>query len=135
MRVLIDSNILFSAAFFHNGLPHKAYNKAVEPPHQGLVCEQSIEELRCAYNRRFPDKVHVFEQFVATMLAVVELVPVPPSRYPDEDKIRDIDDRPILRAAIKAGADIILTGDNDFLESTITNPRIMTARQFIDMEG
>ena len=51
----------------------------------------------------------------------------------DEDEIRDPDDRPILRAAIKAGADIIITGDNDFLESAILNPRIMTPAQFVQM--
>ena len=45
-------------------------------------------------------------------------------------KIRDADNRPILRAAIEAGADILLTGDKDFLESSVTKPRIMTVAQF-----
>lgn len=49
-----------------------------------------------------------------------------------EDKIRDVMDRAILRAAINADADILLTGDKDFLESGIENPRIMTASEFLD---
>lgn len=40
-------------------------------------------------------------------------------------------DRPILRAAINAKADIILTGDKDFLESGIENPKILTASEFL----
>jgi len=49
----------------------------------------------------------------------------------DEELLRDINDRPILRAARKAKVDIFVTGDKDFLESEIKNPLIMTATQFI----
>ena len=133
MRVLIDSNIIISAAYSKGSIPHQAFIKAVEPPFQGLICEQSLEELRRTYTRKFPDKVHLFERFITAALSVVELIPVPPSRHPDEDEIRDIDDRPILRAAIKAGADILLTGDKDFTESTVTHPRIMKAADFVNM--
>jgi len=135
MRVLIDSNILISAAYSKGSVPHQAYKKAVEPPYQGLICEQSLEELRRVYSRKFSDKIHIFEQFIATALSVVEIVPVPQSEYPDETKIRDINDRPILRAAIKAKADILLTGDKDFTESSVTNPKIMTAAQFIQADN
>ena len=134
MRVLIDSNILISAAYSKGSVPHQAFEKAVEPPYQGLICEQSLEELRRVYNRKFPDKIHIFERFIAVSLSAVEIVPVPPSEHPDEAAIRDVDDRPILRAAIKAGADILLTGDKDFTESSITAPKIMTAAEFIKMD-
>jgi putative PIN family toxin of toxin-antitoxin system len=131
MRVLIDTNILISAAYSEGSTPHKAYKKAVEQPFQGLICEQSLEELRRVFNRKFPDKIQIFERFIATALSVVEVVPVPPSPYPDEDEIRDTKDRPILRAAINAEADILLTGDKDFTESSVKNPKIMTAAQFL----
>jgi predicted nucleic acid-binding protein len=48
-----------------------------------------------------------------------------------EMKIRDISDRPILRAAIAANVDVIITGDKDFLESGVSKPRIMTAAEFV----
>lgn len=51
-----------------------------------------------------------------------------------EEKIRDVNDRPILRAAIHAKADILLTGDKDFLESGLYNPKIMTAADFLAMK-
>lgn len=50
-------------------------------------------------------------------------------------KIRDVSDRPILRAAIRAGADVLLTGDKDFLESGLKNPAIMTPTEFIGEES
>ena len=134
MRVLIDSNILISAAYSKGSVPHQAFMKAVEPPYQCLICEQSLEEVRRTYNRKFPNKIQSFERFIAAALSVVEVVPVPAVPHSDEEKVRDVDDRPILRAAIKAGADILITGDKDFLESSVTDPKIMTAAQFIASE-
>ena len=68
MRVLIDSNILVSAAYSKGSIPHQAFKKAVEPPYSALICEQSLEELRRVYIRKFPDKARVFEQFIVLAL-------------------------------------------------------------------
>lgn len=46
-------------------------------------------------------------------------------------KIRDVKDRPILRAALKCNAAYLLTGDRDFLESEIKNPTIISANDFL----
>jgi putative PIN family toxin of toxin-antitoxin system len=131
MRVLLDTNVLISAAYSKGSVPHLAYLKATEPPNVGVICEQSIEELRRVFNRKFPDKIEVFETFVATALAVVEVIPVPPTPVADEDKIRDADDRPILRAAVRSDVDVLISGDKDFLESGVTKPRIVTPAEFL----
>ena len=47
--------------------------------------------------------------------------------------IRDKKDRPILRAALDAGADLFLTGDRDFQESAVTDPRILSVAQFLEI--
>jgi len=130
-RVLVDTNILVSAILNSHGVPTQAYKKAIESPYQTLICEQTLEELRRVFNRKFPQKIPLLERFIATMLPAVEIVPVPTESYIDETEIRDTDDRPILRAAIKARVNILVTGDKDFLESSITNPQIMTAAQFV----
>ncbi len=44
--------------------------------------------------------------------------------------IRDDNDKSILRAALEAKADILITGDKDFLESNILNPIIVKASDF-----
>ena len=135
MRVLLDTNILISAAYSTVGIPNQAYRKAVEPPYQAFICEQTIEEFRRIFNRKFPDKIHVFESFITTALSAITVIPVPMCPHLDEQAIRDVDDRPILRAAIQAKVDIIITGDKDFLESGLNNPQIMTAAEFVNKVG
>ena len=63
----------------------------------------------------------------------MEVVPTPIEEAEEENYIRDVADRPILRAALNAKVDVLLTGDKDFLESGVTNPKIMTAAEFIAM--
>ena len=45
MRILIDTNVLVSAALSNGGTPFRAFVKAVSAPNQGIVCQQNIEEL------------------------------------------------------------------------------------------
>lgn len=134
MRVLIDTNILISAALSSKGTPYQAFIKAVTYPNHGMVCEQNIDELRRIFNRKFPQKIHALETFLSLALMTLELVPTPVEEHISESKIRDVNDRPILRAAIHAKADILLTGDKDFLESGLATPQILTAADFVNLK-
>jgi putative PIN family toxin of toxin-antitoxin system len=131
MKVLIDTNILISAALNPEGTPCKAFFKAVTYPNKGIMCDQNIEELRRIFNRKFPQKISLLEHFLSIALLAMEVIPTPSEELEEENNIRDVADRPILRAALAAKVDVILTGDKDFLESGITNPKIMTAGEFI----
>jgi len=133
MRVLIDTNILISAALNCGSTPYKAFVKAVSFPNHGMVCEQNIDEMRRIFNRKFPAKVAAFESFLSVALMTLEVVPTPDLENEQESKIRDIKDRAILRAAIEANADLLLTGDKDFLESGVEHPRAVTAAEFLAM--
>ena len=128
MRVLIDTNILISSALSNKGTPYQAFLKAVTYPNHG------IDELRRIFNRKFPQKLSALERFLSLALLTLELVPTPSEEHISESKIRDVNDRPILRAAIYAKADILLTGDKDFLESGLKHPKIMTATDFLNAE-
>ena len=133
IRVMLDTNILFSAMYKFEGTPFNAFSKASEMPYHLVLCDQIIDELRRNFNRKFPAKIPVFERFLS--LVHYDLITLTPNDEPvgDEKSVRDIDDRPILRAARKANVDILVTGDKDFLESDITNPKIMTAAQFVEI--
>ena len=133
MRVLVASNILISAALNAKGTPYKAFLKAVTHPNKGVICDQNIEEIRRIFNRKFPDKINAFEHFMSIALLAMEVVPTPKTEVESEEKIRDITDRPILRAAVYAQADILLTGDKDFLEADVKVPKIVTATEFLEM--
>ncbi len=134
MRVLIDTNVLISAALSANGVPFQAYVKAVSYPNDGLICEQNVEEMKRIFNKKFPARLAALDRFLSAALLTLELVPIPTDEEASESRIRDVDDRPILRAAIKAKADVLLTGDKDFLESGLENPRIMMPAEFLNMD-
>lgn len=131
MRVLIDTNVLISAALNPNGIPCRAYIKAVSHPNHGLICEQNVDEMKRIFNKKFPTRLASLDKFLSAALMTLELVPVPADENCSEVQIRDSKDRPILRAAIGAKADVLLTGDKDFLESGLKNPRIMTPSEFL----
>lgn len=133
MRILIDTNILISAALNSHGTPYKAYLKAVTYPNKVIICDQNIEELWRIFNRKFPTKISMLEKFLAYSLSVIEVATTPEMEEDAEKLIRDVKDRPILRAALNAKADVLLTGDKDFLESGVTDPKIMTAAEFLEM--
>lgn len=131
MRILIDTNVLISAALNPNGIPYQAYKKATSYPNRGLICEQNVDELKRIFNKKFPTKLAALDKFLAISLLTMELIPIPDNQLVDETLIRDADDRPILRAAIHAKADVLLTGDKDFLESGLKTPVIMQPAEFL----
>ena len=53
MRILIDTNVLISAALNVNSNPYYAYEKAASYPNHGLVCEQNVEELQRIFLKNF----------------------------------------------------------------------------------
>ncbi len=132
MRVLIDTNVLISAALSANGVPFQAYVKAASYPNHGLICEQNVDEMKRIFNKKFPNRLAALDKFLSIALLTLELVPIPTDENVSEMKIRDVNDRPILRAAIDANADVLLTGDKDFLESGLKNPMIMTPAEFLE---
>ncbi len=131
MRVLIDTNVLVSAALNPGGMPFQAFVKAVSYPNHGMICEQNVDELKRVFNKKFPNKMQALDRFLSVALVTLELVTVPDETQEMESKVRDLADRPILRAAIAANADVLLTGDRDFLESGIQHPAIVTPAEFL----
>lgn len=131
MRVLIDTNVLISAALSVGGTPFQAYAKAASYPNHGLICEQNVDEIKRIFNKKFPNRLAALDKFLSVALLTLEIVPVPADEIVSESQIRDVNDRPILRAAIEAKVDVLLTGDKDFLESGVKNPMIMTPADFL----
>lgn len=134
MRVFIDTNILISASRSNTGTPFLAFLRATTYPNQAVICDQNVDELFRVYNRKFPDKIAHLERFLALSMSVLQIVSTPIVKLEAEKQIRDAADRPILRAAIEAKADILITGDKDFLESGVETPLIMTAAEFVAYE-
>ena len=98
-----------------------------------LSCDYSLDEMRRVFNRKFPHRLGDFERFVSGLMLAVEIVPTPDQeeKAEGENAIRDVNDRPIFRAAVNAKVNAIITGDKDFLESGITKPKSLTATEFL----
>ncbi len=129
MRILIDTNILFSALLFPGSKPAKAL-LYVAQNHEMVLCDRNISELRDILNRKAPKVLPDAEVLLAEMS--YELIPAVDYA---EKLIRDAIDQPILNAAIISDVDVILTGDKDFLSLDLEHPRCMTAVQFLEEEG
>jgi len=134
MRVLIDTNVLISASLFTGSVPYKAYMKAVTSPFHGIICDQIIDEMKKVYSLKFPHKVKELNKFFMTAMGDIEIVNVPydGEQYPGAFLIRDEKDRGIYEAAVKYKADIILTGDKDFLESGVDKPLCVSPSDFLE---
>lgn len=128
MRILIDTNVLFSALLFPLSKPAKAL-LYVADNHEIVLCDRNIAELRDILKRKAPKYLPDAEVLFAELS--YELIP---SVDHTEKLIRDAKDQPILNAAIVYDIDIILTGDKDFLSLDMEKPRCMTVAQFFESE-
>ncbi len=131
MRVFIDTNVLISAALFPGGTASRAYYRAVSDPYDPMVSDYVIDEPRRVFSRKFPHRMQALDTFVASLSSSVTIVSTPESALEEESGIRDVNDRPILRAARAAGAAILVTGDKDFLDSHVDNPQILSPSEFL----
>lgn len=84
------------------------------------------------FSRKFSSKQDLLERFLSNVEGNIEIVSIPLTECQSEGQVRDIADRPLLRAALSARVDILLTGDKDFLEAGLKVPLVMTAAQFLD---
>lgn len=129
MRILIDTNILFSALVFPHSKPAQAL-LYIADNHEIVLCDRNITELRDILKRKAPKYLPDAEVLLAEM--AYELIPAVDHA---EKLIRDAKDQPILNAAIVSNVDVILTGDNDFLSLDMEHPKCMTVAQFLKSEG
>ena len=103
------------------------------PPYQPVTSDYVIEELRRKFSEKFPGHMTELEGFLYNALSVIDVIRTPDETVEKEKVIRDVKDRPILRAALDAGADLLLTGDKDFLDAAIDDPRITSVAAFLEM--
>lgn len=126
MRVLADTNILFSAIIRPNSIPAQALLKITEE-HTLVLCDQNLTELRDVFQRKAPKFLAVVETFL--MELSYELIPAVKQT---KIEMRDPKDQPILNAAALHDVDIIVTGDKDFLALELDKPECMTASDFME---
>jgi len=127
VKIFTDTNVLVSA-FTARGLCADLL-EVILADHQLMTGEFVLRELE----RVLITKLNVPQKKVSKTLLFlrkhhVEPIPEEPSKI----KVRDEDDRWILESALKANADILVTGDKDLLvlSKKITRIKIISPRGF-----
>lgn len=127
MTVVLDTNVVV-AALLTNGLCRECFRRAV----RGRLLVSSpalLHELESILGRKFA-VVTATEEFLATLRDQVRLVDPLPLPTP---VCRDEDDDLVLATAVAAGADRIVTGDQDLLVlRAYEGVRLVSPRQFLE---
>ena len=117
IRIVLDSNVILSAALLRQSTPRQAFDKAAVSG-QILMSNEIIGELQDIFNRPKFDKYsskQVRNEFLNDFLAVVENVEI----VQKITACRDRKDDKFLELAVNGKADYIITGDQDLL---VLNP-------------
>lgn len=126
-RVCLDSNVLV-AAFVARGLCADLL-KLVLSEHELVVPEVVAEEV----HRVLAEKLEASPEALSAVEAVLEPCEIAPrSGSPSPVPMRDPDDERVLADAVSAGAEILVSGDQDLLVVADESPiRILSPRGFL----
>ena len=126
---MVDANVLISGfivkkSLISNMLKHIRHN------HTLVVCQYVLDEVEAFYSNESLDLLIDIRFYLGGIkMEVVDYIITDSSKYPP---IRDPKDVPVLINAIEYKVDIFITGDKDFFDVQIKNPRIMKPRQYMD---
>jgi putative PIN family toxin of toxin-antitoxin system len=134
LKLVIDTNILISAALSSQGAPAKLVQLALAQ-HRLVFAQATFDELRTRiYRPKFDryisleDRERLLRDFNA---CAVWVEPGEPGQY-----CRDRDDDHFIEAALKAQADYLVSGDKDLLEaSPVQGLRVVSVHQALEALG
>ena len=133
MRIMLDTNILFSAIVLRSKIltPMVAW---IADRHTLVLSTYVMDECRDVVRRKKPSLLPALEAFFQAMPMEVYTTP---DIIPTHDlfSIRDRKDEKVMYSAIDSGVDVLITGDKDFSPVKIPKPEILTVREFIDRYG
>ena len=124
MKIMIDTNVIISALLKQGSVPDMVLNYVCNN-HSLILCDHIINECYIVAKRRFPNMINVLDDLFAQMR--YELVAAPRT---DVIIIADVEDQPILNAAITHNVEILVTGDKHFLELDLDTPQIINPSEF-----
>jgi uncharacterized protein len=129
MKVLIDTNVLLSAALRDRSPERVVLYVANRDEIRWLVTPEILAEYTQVLRRpRFRLGAELLDQWIELLAMRTVNVGSPPIA---PDFPRDPKDAPFLAASIATDADILITGDRDLLTANISmRTRIVTISQF-----
>ena len=129
MRVFLDTNVLASAVATR-GICADVLQVTLGE-HELVVGEQVLLELHRVLVKKFRVPVEVADEVGEFLRREAEVIDEAP---PVEVAIRDADDRRVMAQAVAGGAEVLVTGDRDFLDLKSAAPlQILSPRGFWDL--
>jgi putative PIN family toxin of toxin-antitoxin system len=129
MKIMLDTNILISAAVFESKRI-SLYLNLILDRYVPCICTYSLFELFDNIDRKFQHRRTGVEAFLNKL--IYKVIDTPETDKSALPYIRDEKDYPILAAAIAADVDVLISGDKDFLAVEIDRPEIMTISEFAE---
>ncbi len=129
LKIVLDTNIFISGILF-GGKPRKIIESIIEGKVELYLSSGILNEIKEVLEREkfgFPE--HISRQIVFEIESIGHLV-----RPVEKHSVvhRDDDDNVIIDCAVDAGADFIITGDDDLLSiHEFNNITIISASDFI----
>ena len=128
MRIMVDSNIIISAALFPESVVGKVLFH-IAKNHKLVLCQHILDELSNVFKRKFSKRKEYLIGFIKKLK--YELVDINIRDLKNYPQIRDKHDIPVLINAIEGKVTLLITGDKDFEGINIETPKIMKPAQYI----
>ncbi len=127
MKVFADTNFLVSA-FATRGLSADVF-QLILGEHELMTGEFVLAELKRVLTTKFNVPKEIAKE-TDQMLRSHNVEPLPDK--PSDIQVRDEDDRWVLESALRAKADVLITGDKDLLDikDKVPKLKIVTPRGF-----
>ncbi len=135
MRVVLDANVLVSAAISAAGPPREIVSAWVDERFELVASPALLEELSDVLDRpRFRRWVSIATaaEFIAGIGEDALIVDDPPAQ---PALTADPDDDYLIALARAANGDYVVSGDRHLLELADPDPPVLTPRQFLDLLG
>lgn len=135
MRVVLDPNVLVSAAISSAGPPRAIVDAWIDERFELIASPALLEELRDVLHRprlRRWISIELADGFIAGLAQDATSAPDPPN-LPGVSP--DPDDDYLIALARAVGADYLVSGDSDLLELAGPDPPVLSPRQFLDLLG
>lgn len=133
MRVVVDPNVLVSAAIFAGGPPRAIVDAWIDERFELIASTAVLDELRHVPRRpRFRRwiGIELADEFVDALAQDASIAVDPPD---PPCVCGDPDDDYLIALARAVGADDLVSGDRDLLELADPGPPVLSPRQFADL--
>lgn len=132
-KAFIDTNVFYSAVLKPDSWSNRALQKAFFQC-KAITSDYVVNELKRNIEKFFPGNLWRVDQFFQSAKYRLTVVDTPENPVEEEVSVRDINDHPIVRAAVTEQADIIISNDKDLKAVSFVKPRVLNVAEFLEWQ-